>query len=627
MSISRSRQKYLPTGAFPRMIDIQLSGSNRCMRQIHMIRSRLVVAIMLVVLGIDSSISILRALERPNVIVFLTDDQGWGDLSINGNTNLSTPNIDSIGRNGARFDRFYVCPVCSPTRAEFLTGRYHPRGGVYSTSTGGERLDLDERTIAELFSAAGYRTAAFGKWHNGSQYPYHPNARGFAEYYGFTSGHWGDYFSPPLEHNGRTVKGNGFTTDDFTDRALRFIENHRDENFFVYLPYNTPHSPMQVPDRWWDNFKNRPISLRATQSNREDVNMTRAALAMVENVDWNVGRVLQKLEQLKLAEDTIVVFFCDNGPNSDRWNGGMKGRKGSTDEGGVRSPLLIRYPAAIERGRLIAQISGAIDLLPTLADLAGISTVGTKPLDGQSLKPLLTGQTGALPERTLFTHWNGKVSARTQQFRLDDSGRLYDMVADPSQLRDVSGKHPEIAQELQSAVERWKVELLSGLRNDKRPFPLGHSDYHWTPLPARDGRAHGGLKRSDTAPNCSYFTNWKSLDDKVTWPVEVGVSDTYLVELHYTCPPADVGAEVEVSLNSSKIVGTIMVPHNPPATGAEHDRVPRKSESLMKDFKVMKLGKIKLEAGQGELTLRALSMPGSQVMEFRMLTFQRVSPE
>ena len=140
--------------------------------------------------------------RRPNIVVILADDQGWGDLSVNGNTNLSTPNIDSLARDGALFERFFVCPVCSPTRAEFLTGRYHPRGGVHGVSTGGERLNLDEKTIADTFKAAGYATGAFGKWHNGTQYPYHPNARGFDEYYGFTSGHWGQYFDPPLEHNG-----------------------------------------------------------------------------------------------------------------------------------------------------------------------------------------------------------------------------------------------------------------------------------------------------------------------------------------------------------------------------------------------------------------------------------------
>src|ERR1700679_910179 len=152
--------------------------------------------------------SLLQAASsKPNVLIILADDMGWGDLSSNGNTNVSTPHIDSIGTGGAVLDRFYVCPVCSPTRAELLTGRYHPRGGVHDVSTGGERVNLDNVTIANVFKNAGYATGAFGKWHNGTQYPYHPNARGFDEYYGFTSGHWGGYFDPPLDHNGTLTKG------------------------------------------------------------------------------------------------------------------------------------------------------------------------------------------------------------------------------------------------------------------------------------------------------------------------------------------------------------------------------------------------------------------------------------
>ena len=181
-------------------------------------------SLLIAVLVLLGSTSLLA--RKPNVVVVLTDDQGWGDLSLNGNTNLSTPNIDSLARDGASFDRFYVCPVCSPTRAEFLTGRYHPRSGVYSTSAGGERMDLDETTIADRFKAAGYATAAFGKWHNGMQYPYHPNGRGFDYYYGFCSGHWGNYFDPMLERNGQIVKGNGFVIDGFTSEAMQFMESH-----------------------------------------------------------------------------------------------------------------------------------------------------------------------------------------------------------------------------------------------------------------------------------------------------------------------------------------------------------------------------------------------------------------
>jgi len=226
---------------------------------------------------------------RPNIVVFLADDQGWGDFSVTGNTNLHTPNIDQLAADGAFLSHFYVSPVCSPTRAEFLTGRYHLRMGVTETSEGKERFNLGETTIAEVFKTAGYTTAAFGKWHNGMQYPYHPNGRGFDEFYGFCSGHWGDYFSPPLERNGQLVRGNGFLPDDLTDHAMAFIEQNKTRPFLLYIPYNTPHSPMQVPDEYWNRFKDKPLLLRGTEPERENIEHTRAALAMCENIDWNVG--------------------------------------------------------------------------------------------------------------------------------------------------------------------------------------------------------------------------------------------------------------------------------------------------------------------------------------------------
>jgi len=465
--------------------------------------------------------------NHPNVIVILTDDQGWGDLSMNGNTNLSTPHIDSLARDGASFDRFYVCPVCSPTRAEFLTGRYHPRSGVYSTSAGGERMDLDEATIAESFRAAGYATAAFGKWHNGMQYPYHPNGRGFDLYYGFCSGHWGNYFDPVLERNGQLVHGNGFVIDDFTTEAMKFIEQHQDQPFFVYLPYNTPHSPMQVPDRFWEKFKDHSLPMR----NRDGAgNMlhTRAAMAMCENIDWNVGRLLKKLDDLALADNTIVVFFHDNGPNGRRWNGDMKGRKGSTDEGGVRSPLLVRWPNGVQAGRNVKEIAGVIDLHPTLTDLANVKVVSTKPLDGVSLKPLLTQQNTNWPDRMLFSHWNRKVSVRTQQYRLDHQGHLFDITQDPGQRSPITDK-PKLKETLQAAVDRWREELNPGDREDGRPIVIGHPDFRFTQIPARDGKAHGGITRSNRFPNCSFFTNWKATSDSITWPVDVPADGKFKV--------------------------------------------------------------------------------------------------
>jgi len=580
---------------------------------------KVAISLLSIVLGLYTSFA------KPNVVVILTDDQGWGDLSLNGNTDLATPHTDSLARDGARFDRFFVCAVCSPTRAEFLTGRYHVRSGVYSTSAGGERMDLDERTIADTFRAAGYSTGAFGKWHNGMQYPYHPNGRGFDEFYGFCSGHWGDYFSPPLEHNGRNVKGEGFCIDDFTNKAMAFMErSHKaGKPFFAYLPYNTPHSPMQVPDRWWDKFKDRKISMRNRDPRRENLPHLRCALAMCENIDWNVGRLLKKLDQLGVAKDTIVVFFHDNGPNGVRWNGGMKGRKGSTDEGGVRSPLLMRWPAAIRKGTYVKQIASVMDLLPTLADCAGIPVVGQKKLDGRSLKPLLLGQEAKWKDRTIMNCWRGKVSARTQRFRLGHMGRLFDMVNDPGQRKDISKEKPKVAARLREEVAHWKRTVLTELGEDNRPFVIAHPEFEWTQIPARDATAHGGIKRSNKFPNCSYFTNWTKTDDKLTWPAEVASAGRYEVTLHYAVPRGDEGAVLELSHNRSRLRYTIAEPHEVPARGQENDRVKR-MESYVKDFRAVKMGVIALKKEKGELTLRAVKIPGKTALEFRLLMLRRI---
>lgn len=560
----------------------------------------------------------------PNVVVFLADDQGWGDLSIHGNRNLSTPHIDSLGRDGALFERFYVCPVCSPTRAEFLTGRYHPRGGVYSTGAGGERLDLDERTIAEAFRAAGYATGAFGKWHNGTQGPYHPNARGFQEYYGFTSGHWGHYFSPLLDHNGRLVRGRGYLPDDLTQRAMAFIEQHRHEPFFLYLPFNIPHSPMQVPERFYRRFAHAALPMHHRDPEKEDTAFTRAALAMCENIDWNVGRVLNQLDRLGLAPNTIVLYFSDNGPNSWRWNGGMKGRKGWVDEGGVRSPLLIRWPGHIPAGRRIPAIAGAIDLLPTLLDLAGIRRVGEKPLDGRSLRPLLLGQADHWPdERLIFSHWRGRVSVRSQRFRLDDRGALFDMEADPGQRHDLATRHPEVAIRLRQAAKQWKEQVLAELGPDNRPFPVGFAGEPYTQLPARDARYSGHVHLSNRWPNCAYLLGWTSPEDRITFDIDVLRAGRYEATILYACPQTDIGALIELRCAGRRVARRLTEPHDPPLVGMVQDRV-RRGESYVKDWRPWRLGVIPLPAGRLTLELSAPDIPGRQAMECRMLILRRL---
>ncbi|MEN3942127.1 arylsulfatase [Prosthecobacter sp. SYSU 5D2] len=584
--------------------------------------------------------------SKPNVVVFLADDAGWGDYSQNGNTMVATPNIDSIAKNGVTLDRFYVCPVCSPTRAEYLTGRYHPRGGVRGVSTGQERLNLDEKTVADAFKASGYATGAFGKWHNGSQWPYHPMARGFDEYFGHTAGHWGEYFDPPLEHNGKMVREKGYIVDICTDKALNFIEQNKDKPFFCYVPFTTPHSPWAAPEKDWQRFKDMAITQTATDAEKEVADVTRCALAMVENQDWNVGRVLTKLKENGLSDNTIVIYFSDNGPNSNRWTGGMKGHKGKTDEGGVRSPMFISWPAKLPKGHVVPQISGAIDLLPTLTSLADVPRVGDKPLDGRDLSPLLMKENVEWPDRMIFSTWAMNASVRTQTHRLDNAGKLYDMLADPGQTTPVNDKEPVLASKLTAAVKSWRQEVFGNAegakpkdkakdskkgkgkgkgtdsRNavDARPLTVGYREFPITMLPARDGEPRGGVERSSGAPNCSYFVNWTSKDGHIVWLLDVNTAGRYDVTIDYTCPIADAGSTIELRFKDSRLSGKVSPGWDPPLY-TNQDTLPRPpAESTMKEFRTLNLGEMKLESGQGELTLRALEIPGKSVMDVRRVT-------
>ena len=563
----------------------------------------------------------------PNVILIISDDQGWGDLSLNGNLDLTTPHIDRLGETGVQFDRFYVSPVCSPTRAEILTGRHHVRGGVFSTSRGGERLDIDEETMAEVFKTVGYQTAAYGKWHNGMQAPFHPNSRGFDDFYGFCSGHWGNYFNPLLEHNGNMVRGNGFIIDDLTQHGIDFIEKNKNQPFFLYLPYNTPHSPMQVPDRFWKKYKDKKLSQigsEGTPKNQNQIDHTRAALAMCENIDWNVGRIIEHLKNSDLLEKTIVIYLSDNGPNGNRWNGNMKGRKGSTDEGGVRSPMIINWSGKIPKGKIINQIASGIDLLPTLKDLTGIKSQPKKPIDGISLQPLIMEKNPSWENRNIYNYWRGKLSIRNQNYRLDYLGQLFDMINDPSQTTDISIDRPQVVKEMLEAKEKWKKTVLVELPNkDKRPFYIGHSSVKTTQIPARDGFPHGELKRSNRFPNCTYFTNWINQKDSITWEAEVHKAGNFEVTVYYSCEEDAVGSVFEVSFGKAKIQGKIAEAHTTEEYGAEEDRVIRQ-ESYVKDFKPLKIGVISLQKGKGTLKIKGIKKNGRELMDFRLMLFRRL---
>lgn len=389
--------------------------------------------------------------EKFNLLILLADDAGLGDYSCEGNEMVKTPSIDALAKQSAQFDRFYVCPVSAPTRAEFLTGRYAYRGGVIGVTEGRERLDPNIPTIADYLKEARYTTGIFGKWHNGGQYPYHPNARGFDEFYGYCSGHWGNYWAPLLEHNGKLVHGEGYLSNDLTSHAIDFIMKNKEKNWFCYVPFNIPHSPMMVTDSWWNSWANRKITQQATDPTKGNVLHNRAALALMENLDWNVGRLLDCLDSLNLSNRTIVVYFSDNGPNGHRYCQGLKGIKANVDEGGVRSPLFIRYPGNKTKGIHISQLTGCIDLLPTILDISGAtSQIDSFPrcsLDGINLAKQLKEPNHTV-SRSLLTSWGTDGAIRKDSLLLTSDGQLYNLLKDPTQNHPLDWKDTKMTHQL-----------------------------------------------------------------------------------------------------------------------------------------------------------------------------------
>jgi hypothetical protein len=381
---------------------------------------------------------------------------------------------------------------------------------------------------------------------------------------------------------------------------------------------------MMVPDRFYEKFDGYEPAMRHRDPDIEDLMMTRAALAMVENIDWNVGRLLDALDEAGLRDDTIVIYFSDNGPNSFRWNGGMKGRKGSIDEGGVRSPFFIRWPEKIRAGMRLKPIAGAIDLLPTLTDLAGIAADTNKPIDGVSLRPLLLEEGSEWQPRHLFSIAKNQVSVRTERYRLDAAGKLYDIETDPGQYHDVWMQHAVLSQELVQLAERHRQEMGRDFaKNADRPFSVGYRQS--TTLPARDGVEYGTIERSAKAPNNSFFRNWTSIDDSITWDVEVMSAGNYEVTVFYTCAEGDQGAVITASMDASSdqvARGMVVEAFDPPLYDKSKERV-KDSHYFVKDFRPLSLGKLELEPGRGRLRLKAETMPGSRVIDVHSIQLTR----
>lgn len=538
---------------------------------------------------------------RPNVIFILTDDQGWGDLGLHGNDSISTPHLDALGRSSVRFDRFYVSPVCAPTRASFLTGRYHPRTGTQGVTRGLETMATEEVTLGEVFQRVGYRTGYFGKWHNGEHYPHDPLGQGFERFFGFSAGHWNNYFDTDLIDQRALVPTRGFITDVLTEQAMKYIEQHRNEPFLCYLAYNAPHTPNQVPDRYFDKYKARGLS---------DYNA--GIYGMVENIDDNVGRLLHSLDSLGLADNTIVIFSTDNGPNGSRYTGGMKGQKGQVDEGGVRVPFFLRWPAGqLAHGRTVAPIAAHIDLLPTLADLCRIPLPTGRQIDGRSLAPLLRQPTLAWPERTLYTFSHQTAPATTPAavrrwpylwvLAHDSTAALYNLEQDPGQNLNIIAHTPVMARQLANSYARILAEVS---RSRVLPFaiPLGYADAPKVRLPGPEARVKGRTAYSQGSGWANdWLVGWEGAGDTATWPIRVQQPATYLVSVGYTFSAGYEGSALAVGNGQETLLLLPPEPYDPPHRPSP-DRTPRK-EVYEKAWRYAELGPIRLDTTDSFLHL------------------------
>lgn len=519
------------------------------------------------------SMSLSSAAPPPNVVLVITDDQGYGDIAAHGNAMIRTPNLDALHASSVRLEDFHVDPTCSPTRSALMTGRYSTRTGVWHTILGRSLMHGDEWTLAEALRAGGYQTGMFGKWHLGENYPMRPQDQGFDDVVCHGGGgvgqgpdYWGnDYFDDTYWRNGKPEAFKGYCTDVWFEEATRFVEQSKGRPFFCYLSTNAPHGPYLVDEKWSKPYAEKGV-----------VEQQARFYGMIENIDWNLGRFRSRLRELGLEENTIFVFMTDNGTSAGapgprnkragKWRGfnaGMRGRKGSEYDGGHRVPFLVHWPAGgiggAGMGRSEGYLAAHIDVLPTIADLCGLPAtpsggLGRGPQDGISLAARLRDPAAQLPERTLFVHsqrilipekWR-KSAVMTERWRLVNGKQLYDIVADPGQKRDLAAAQPELVARLRKAYDGW-WDSLAEVRSQSVHIGLGSPAEPVTLLHSHDWQRIG-------KGGCPWHQNHVKRGVKLHghWFVDVQRPGLYEIELrrwvrHLDRPLGAVKAELRVA--------------------------------------------------------------------------------
>ena len=461
-------------------------------------------------------------IKKPNVIIVITDDQGYGDIGYNGNTHIITPNLDKFAGESIRFNNFNVSPVCAPTRSSLLTGRYSLRTGVTDTYNGGAIMSTNEITLAEIFNDNNYKTGIFGKWHLGDNYPSRPSDQGFQESLIHLSGGIGQvgdftnyykgstsYYDPILWLNNKQEKYNGYCSDIFTDEAIKFIEDNKDNQFFCYLSFNAPHTPLQVPDKYYQMYKDIDLanikgeSLKMTE---KDILDAKKIYGMVSNIDENFGKLINKLDELKLKENTIIIFMTDNGPQQPRYVSNLRGLKSQVYNGGIKVPFYLNYPKIHNKGQDLDFFSAHIDVLPTIAKLCDIPVPDDRIIDGIDLLDNTINKS----ERDFFSYWTRKspelyrnISLNTGNYKLVantdynspiEKFELYNLELDPYETQNIILSQRNTGLEMKSRMDEIYNELINSKNLSNKPrISIGTTNENPTFLNRNDASGQRGI--------------------------------------------------------------------------------------------------------------------------------------
>jgi arylsulfatase A len=565
--------------------------------------------------------------DRPNLLFIMTDDQGYWDTGATGNPHIDTPHIDSLAKDGTQFRRYYAAAVCAPTRAGLMTGRYFLRTGLYNTRFGGDSMGTGEITVAQLLKGAGYRTGLFGKWHLGKYPGYQPQERGFDEFFGHYHGHIERYeFPDQVYHNGTPVEARGYVTDLFADAAIDFVEaatTRGDEPFFCALMFNAPHSPWLLDtshygqpegDKTLEKYLKRGLPIREAR-----------IYALIERVDDNVGKVLAKLDELDLAENTLVIFTSDNGGVSKYWKGGMNGNKAGVYEGGVRAPFFTRWEGTVPAGGVVEGQVSHVDVLPTFCELAGVKLPPDLVLDGTSIVPLLKAGKGGAHQEYVYHTWDRyfpnpdrRWAVSDQRWKLmaqfgtnatpSESGwRLFDLENDPGEKKNLIKKEPEIAARLRKEFVRWFEDVTDGIAYAPIRIPVGHPGEDSVEIEPSWATWEGEhINYTFDGYDWDTIDGWKAPGESATWRLDVKEPGTYALKLSYGCRPLDAGGVLKISSRDSATEHTVQ------------------ATATAEQFELFEAGKIKLAKGEVEMKAEIASAPGRELMRLNKIFLERV---